>query len=487
MGVVYRGEHKETGEAVAIKTVRAPSADLLSSIRREIQALSRVRHPSIVRILGEGVSDGLPWYVMPLLQGRTLRQHILTLWAKSGVDCFRSTINKDRTTVPAGDVNQGPQSIATPMSLATTSPLGPTLTLLRRLCAPLAFLHGEGLVHRDLKPENIFLQDDGRPVLVDLGIAARFGGAEGREELDIERIAGTPAYMAPEQFRGELVDARADLYALGCILYECVTGQPPFLGEVVSLRYQHLYDKPRPPSLLVPNLPAELDRLILQLLEKRPQDRLGHAADVAAALIAVGADAEPEVGARARAYLYRPELTGRADELSRLVNAVDRVSRHRHGSLVLIRGESGVGKTRLAMEMAQIATQRGLTVLTGRCMALAAGETSIKAGVMEPPLHPLRPVLLAAADRAQERGRPEVERLFGSRGTVLAAYEPTLLDLPGQREQPPPTLFRRQSGPSPSRRRLSWCSTISSGSTSYRSAYWRRSPRTAPRIAAYCS
>lgn len=406
MGVVYRGRHIQTGEAVALKTVRVAEAASLASIRREIHSLSRLRHPRIVRIVAHGISSGLPWYAMDLLQGATLRDTIRDLWAQPH---------------PAGE----------PPSLLRV------LTLLRRLCAPLAFLHGMGLVHRDLKPENVFITSAGDiPVLVDLGIVGRFGGAKGREELEAGgKVEGSSRYMAPEQILGELVDARADLYALGCILYECVTGRLPFTPrpDATALE-QHLHEPPLPPSSHVEGLSRELDHLVIKLLEKRPQNRLGYADDVAATLEALGAGPDPESGPRAPPYLYRPELTGRGDALSVLEAAVHEVEGPRRGGFILIEGESGVGKTRLVLEMARIAARRRVEVITGQCATLGLGE----AGIAAAPLDPIRPLLLAVTDRCRQGGAAEADRWIGPRGKVLAPYEPTLLDLPGQRDQPDP-------------------------------------------------
>ncbi|WP_245682693.1 serine/threonine-protein kinase [Archangium gephyra] len=386
MGVVYRGEHPDTGEAVALKTVRVASGAVLASIRREIHALRRLNHPGVVRIVDEGIWEGLPWYAMELLHGQTLRGF-----------------------------------------LDARAPLPMALTLLRRLCAPLAYLHGNGLVHRDLKPENVFVRPDGAPVLVDLGIAAQSGGA--REVLQVGgSTVGSEAYMAPEQIRGDFVDARADLYALGCILYEAVTGQPPFVASrsAGSVLHQHLRRAPRPPSQVVEGLPPELDALVLRLLAKRPQERLGYAEDVAAALAALGAEAgEPGSTPRPSPYLYRPDFSGRGKPLERLGQALEEASRGR-GGCAFLGGESGVGKTRLAMELATEATHRRLAVVTGECVPLPL------------PLHPFRPLLLTVADRCREHGAPETERLLGPRAQVLAAYEPALARLPGQDAQPAP-------------------------------------------------
>ncbi|CAN97295.1 Protein kinase [Sorangium cellulosum So ce56] len=436
MGIVYRGEDAETGEAVAVKTVPVTGRSRLASIRREIHALRRVQHPGIVPVLDEGVSDGTPWYAMPLLGGSTLADRLRELRpgrADDGAGAGGAAVD-DATARMTSRPGEPARVVVSPSWGALAPRLGPLLTLIRRVCAPLAFLHGEGLVHRDLKPSNILLQEDERPVLIDFGIAAHSGGVGGRDELDVEPSYGTEPYCAPEQMRGHLVDARADLYALGCILYECATGRPPFMGT--DIRAQHVYATPLPPSLLVPGLPAEIERLILRLLEKRPRDRVGHAIDVAAALVAAGAEAEPESGPRPRAYLYRPALEGRSKEASKLAQAVKDVAQHRLGGFVFIRGESGVGKTRLVKEVSQSAAylyeELNLLVLPGRC-ASGGGAAS--------PLDPLRPVLTEVAYRARQGGSAEADRLLGSRGGVLAAYESSLLGLPGQeRQRPPPTL-----------------------------------------------
>lgn len=394
MGVVYRAEHRETGESVALKTVRRVSGSELASLRREIHALRRLQHPGVVRIVAEGVGDGLPWYAMELLRGQTLR----------GV-------------------------------LETPRPLALTLGLLRRLCAPLAFLHGNGLVHRDLKPENVFIRPDGQPVLVDFGIAARSGGA--REVLEVGgSVVGSEAYMAPEQIRGDFVDARADLYALGCILYEALTGQPPFVASrsAGGVPHQHLRRAPVPPSRVVEGLPPELDALVLRLLAKRPQERPGYAEDVAAALAASGAGEDEPEAPRPSPYLYRPDLSGRGEVLGRLGQALEEAS-HGRGGCAFLGGESGVGKTRLAMELATEATYRRLAVVTGECVPLGVGGGS---DARAAPLHPFRPLLLAVADRCREHGAKETEQLLGARGKVLAAYEPGLAELPGHAAYPEP-------------------------------------------------
>ncbi|MFP2924691.1 serine/threonine-protein kinase PknK [Pyxidicoccus sp. 3LG] len=447
MGVVYRAEHREQAVPVALKTVRAPSEVLLASIRREIHALRRLSHPGIARILDEGLSHGLPFYVMELFEGGTLRRRLeASRWARGlevsvagATGTWLPTATDSTVTSPVAE----PRSIPAPPSerpRLDPSALHALLSLVRALCAPLAHLHGEGLVHRDLKPENIFLREDGRPVLVDLGIAASFSGAASREELAAEgRVMGSVAYMAPEQLQGELVDARADLYALGCILYECLVGRPPFIGSWAgSIVFQHLNEAPTPPSRHVEGVPEELERLVLRLLEKRPNDRLGYAEDVAEALDALGVEGDGGEGLpRPRSYLYRPGLEGRAGPLEELGGALEQLCRERRGQLILLEGESGVGKTRLALELALLATRRRVRVVTGQCTLWSL--TAPEQGRAAVPLHPFRPLLQLLADRCRERGSAEAERLLGSGGRWLALYEPALAELPWVKAQPEPS------------------------------------------------
>jgi serine/threonine protein kinase len=268
MGTVYRGIHVESDQSVAIKAVRLPSAVMLHSIRREIRALAQIRHPGIVRILDEGIDEGLPWYAMELLQGTTLRHFAADLrergsgpeavpptrrmqpspdfemaprwWTESlevvprpeEPSIFGDTAPAPASRVPQPDVDRSRPPLLSGRPPAAGGCLDQVLTLVRRICGPLAFLHGEGVVHRDLKPDNIFVRLDGTPVLVDFGLTTQFSGHVSRESFELAgTFEGTAAYMAPEQIRGEFVDARADLYALGCILYELVTGQKPFTGR----------------------------------------------------------------------------------------------------------------------------------------------------------------------------------------------------------------------------------------------------------------
>jgi tetratricopeptide (TPR) repeat protein len=482
-GVVYHAEHLGTGLEVALKTVALPRQELLEGIRREIHTLARIRHPGVVRILEEGLEHGVPWYAMELVEGLTLRQHCRALAsAEIETQQERSTpttlsmAGKEVGTEPQPGTQSRPSGDAVPEAPATepntgivsvtgllasremaAAPAGPRrvavqrverpalpepalraiLRAMRRLCATLAYVHGEGLVHRDLKPGNVLVRPDGAPVLVDFGLVTRFAGPLSREALEVgSGPIGTVPYMAPEQVLGELLDARADLYALGCMLYELISGRPPFVGRTPGeVLDQHLEAQPVSLLELHPELPETLDALVLRLLRKRPEERLGHADDVAAALERLGAeDGFAHEAPMPRAYLYRPRFTGRTEVLE-LLDGLVRQLNVQGGALVLLGGESGVGKTRLAVEAAKEAQSRGLCVLLGECQPVSALSG---AGAGGAPLQPLRKLLQHVADRCREQGPTETESLLGQRGPVLALYEPALGALPGQaaREAP---------------------------------------------------
>jgi tetratricopeptide (TPR) repeat protein len=444
MGVVYRARHAETEELVALKTVRVPEAVMLRGIRREIHALRRIHHPGVVRVLAEGVQDGLPWYAMELLEGHTLRRYIDGLWMRDPRS-VQETVTQV-VSVPEAPGASGPGSASSrpivppPLELrrpAAMERLHEVLTLSRRLCSTLAFLHGEGIVHRDLKPENVFVRPDGTPVLVDFGLASVFGGPLGRESLDVSgSMEGSFVYMAPEQIKGGLVDARADLYALGCMLHEMVVGQPPFPGSGWEVLRRHLRDQPYPLSQWVHGVPPELDALVLRMLAKAAHERIGYAADVGAVLAELGAEELPRPPARPpRPYLYRPEFVGRQKLLAEMEQRLA-LARDGNGGCLLIGGESGSGKTRVVMECTVSAGRTAFQVVTGGCLPLSGGGGGDP--VHGEPLHAFKPLLQAIADECRQKGLEETERLLGGRGRVLALYEPSLADLPGQDAWPEP-------------------------------------------------
>ena len=420
-GVVYEGRHATSGQAAAIKTLSAPDPASLWDMRREVQTLARIRHPGIVRILDEGLGDATPWYAMELLDGPTLRR-----WVPSRESTPAS--GGDWWTLRLRDLPEGsaPARAVSPISERSGEQGGDlsSLHLVAKLCRTLAYLHGEGLVHRDLKPENVVVRDDDWPVVVDFGLVEQFAGKESRDSLSSWSVGGTAAYLAPEQWRGTRVDARADLYSLGCILYELLTGRPPFVGATVwKVLEAHAEEEPTPPSRLVPDLPVALDDLVLSLLAKRPRDRVGHADDVAAALVELGVETSGDHLPPVRPYLYRSDLVGREQEREKLRGILQR-ARSGDGGLVLMEGESGVGKTRLTLELAAEAEGLETLVLAGECRSEFEGGQ---------PLAAFRRLLQAYGLLCRDPAAPEA--LTGN-ARVLEPYCPELRLVPGFEDLP---------------------------------------------------
>jgi serine/threonine protein kinase len=429
MGVVYRVVHEGDGRTAALKTVRGVETALLRGMRREIRALARLDHPSVVRILDVGLSDAVPWYAMELLEGCTLRE---LLAAGEGGESHAVTVTAEvapskETTGPVIAASRHPRSAPSP---ARRDEL---LRVFPPLCEALAFLHGEGVVHLDLKPDNVFLAQGGRVVLMDFGLATRSSAGQGRESLDFaNRGAGTALYISPEQLRGDPVDARADLYALGVMLHEVVAGRTPFEGShAAAVVFAHLQTAPAPLSDLAPDVPEPLVRLVLALLAKRADERPGYAADVGRSLSQVLHEPAAPRPRAPRPYLYRPAMVGRAAAVASLRASLERVERG-GTELVLVAGESGVGKTRLALEVARAAHGKGLSTHLGECPALAPGEV---AGAL---LAPFAEIFHQAADRCVELGAGETERLFGANLRVLLPHAPVLGSVPGIADAPEP-------------------------------------------------
>ncbi len=458
MGTVYRAKHPDHDRYVAVKTVRLARQRLRQRIRREIQALARIRHPGVVRIVDSGIDAEQPWYAMELIEGVTLNKFVpavasdvdppptkvlakrngstrrsKTLW---WTESLRESSGDSTMTGSAAPLLSPPDSAEAPFCAGPqfsstddeSASQARILSLVRRLCAPLAFLHGEGIVHRDIKPTNVLVVTGDRPMFVDFGLSSEFGGDESRESLAADHQAsGTALYMAPEQIRGEFVDARADLYSLGCVLYELLTGRPPFSARTTQeVLHAHLHARPTPPSAILSTISVELDDVVLRLLSKDARDRFGYAEDVSSALARIGAMADLDANApRPRMYLYRSGFAGRERTLRRMDGLLD--GSNDRGQFVAVGGESGVGKTRLVMELSRRATNRDIQVILGEGVQ---GQGR--------PLELLRQPLQAIADRCWELGPAFTKRILGPRGALLARYEPSISTLPGQGAHPAP-------------------------------------------------
>jgi serine/threonine-protein kinase len=244
MAVVYRARRADS-ETVALKVLFPPpeaSRELRLRFEREAHTAARLRHPAIVRILDAGQSDGYAYLAMPMIEGQTL------------ADRLRQ---------------------ADPLSEAEATEIA------WQMADALAYAHSQGVVHRDIKPSNILITRDGRAWLTDFGVA------QALDDPGLTRTGqtvGTPAYMSPEQASGDQpVDGRTDLYALGVVLYQMVTGRTPFQGPTPRILHAHLYEPPPPPSTIAPVSPA-MEAIIMRALAKEPSQRFQNGALMAQAL-----------------------------------------------------------------------------------------------------------------------------------------------------------------------------------------------------------
>ena len=250
MALVFGASDLRHDRAVAIKVLRPEIAEAVGAERflREIQVTAQLQHPHILPLFDSGAIGPLLYYVMPLVPGETLRQRL----------------NRERQL-----------------------PVDETVALLRALAGALEYAHRKGVLHRDIKPENILLQD-GQPLLADFGISLGVGAGTPGRLTSTGLSIGTPSYMSPEQVSGErLLDARSDQYALACVGYECLVGEPPFTGPTLqALVAAALTETPRSIVTRRPTVPAPLAAAIHRALERLPSDRFSSMASFANALTA---------------------------------------------------------------------------------------------------------------------------------------------------------------------------------------------------------
>lgn len=247
MGIVYRAHDTDLHRHVALKVLLphlvSDSEQSLERFRREAVTVANLKHPHIVTVHDVGTNAGYHYIVMELLQGRTLRQEIQNLGAL---------------------------------------PLPQATHITQQLAAALDYAHQQGVIHRDIKASNIILGEKGDVTLTDFGLAKL------RQAASITRVGftlGTLKYMAPEQISSDTIDHRIDIYALGVVTYEMLSGTLPYVGETPQELLQGiLFTPPVPVTQVNPNLPTEIERILTRALAKEPQDRFGTAGEMAVAM-----------------------------------------------------------------------------------------------------------------------------------------------------------------------------------------------------------
>jgi serine/threonine protein kinase len=369
MGVVYEAFDETNAVPVALKLLPVVSPDMLLRFKREFRAVADVRHPNLVR-LGDLVSEGSQWFfTMELVQGIDLMSYV------RGVEPL------NRTSMAAALASDAPTPIVMPGEAtrrydpASGFPLGaPTgagtgahyredrlRPALAQLARALVALHAAGAVHRDVKPSNVLVTPEGRAVLLDFGLVSA---------ASIETTqsgAGTPEYMAPEQVAMQPVNAAADWYAFGVILFELLSGRLPFEGLPHEILYRKQHGHPPRVAALAPGVPHDLAALCDRLLEANPEGRASGTEVLAALAPAPAGRAVDPPSPRDETVRF----VGRESELDVLEAALGAVRVGGDARVLIVRGESGVGKSALVRAFLETRLERDEhappILLTGRC------------------------------------------------------------------------------------------------------------------------
>jgi serine/threonine-protein kinase len=287
MSEVHLARDTRLHRDVAVKVLRADLArdpSFYLRFRREAQNAAALNHPAIVAVYDTGEAETtngpLPYIVMEYVDGVTLRDIV-----------------------------------------HTDGPIPPrrAIEIIADACQALNFSHQHGIIHRDVKPANIMISKAGAVKVMDFGIARALADT-GHSVTQTAAVIGTAQYLSPEQARGEPVDARSDVYSLGCVLYEILTGEPPFIGDSpVSVAYQHVREDPVPPSQKHPGISPELDAVVLKALAKNPDNRYQTAAEMRTDLVRVRNGETPEApkvlsAAERTSFLNAPSAPSRDDD-----------------------------------------------------------------------------------------------------------------------------------------------------------------------------
>src|SRR5258705_13717140 len=255
MATVYPARGLKHRRFVALKVLSPALAASLGADRflREIELAARLQHPHIVTVFDSGDAGGILWYTMPYVEGETLRARL----AREG-----------------------------------QLPLDVALRIAIEAARALEFAHQHGVLHRDVKPENLLLTTDGSTMVADFGIARPWGEMSKLTQSGV--VVGTPAYMSPEQAAGErALDARTDVYALGCVLYEMLAGEMPYSGPNAQAALATRLSEPAPSLRTTRGLPVTIERTVARALARTPADRYASAAEFSRALQSVDAPARP--------------------------------------------------------------------------------------------------------------------------------------------------------------------------------------------------
>jgi len=324
MASVIRVRDSRSGDELAMKLLLplTRSEEARSRFRREFRSLSRLNHPNILSVYEWGIRGDRPWFTMDLIDGHTLTDEAKRLRLLAPSERFKQIEN-----------------------------------ILAQLTYALAYIHDRGIIHRDITPGNIMVREDGSITLMDFGVVKDLGA----DLTAAGELVGTVAYISPEQIRGETLDARADLYSMGTVLYLLLTGKKPFHAHSLQgYLEKHLHQTPKRPQEIDPLIPTHLDGICMRLMQKDPNNRYASAAHL---LHLIGGPTVEEE----KINHWPSETVGRTKHKALLREAMDNLSNSGAGAAFAFTGTSGLGKTRMLDLSELYAKHRGIAVGRGKC------------------------------------------------------------------------------------------------------------------------
>jgi serine/threonine protein kinase len=353
-GVVYEAYDREREATIALKTLRPGNRDSLYRLKREFRALADISHRNLVT-LHELLADGDRWFItMELVQGVHFLQYVRAQPAAAFVSALQPS-TKSETSMEASRP-EPPRGLGSPRLFDD----GRLRESLRQAASGILALHEAGRLHRDIKPSNVLVTGQGRVVLLDFGLVTDFEPFGAERSLS---LVGTPTYMAPEAASREPISEASDWYSLGVMLYESLTGRPPFGGSFTEMAWAKSRGDPPSARSIRDDVPEDLDVLSADLLRRDGKAR-PTGGDI---LRRLGVELAPSAQTSERSLSLRPApFIGRQTELTALCDAFER-SRRGHAVRVYVSGTSGIGKSALVRRFLEDARADGAVVLAGRC------------------------------------------------------------------------------------------------------------------------
>ena len=401
-GRVYRAFDPERNRVVALKVlnVSEPDDDTISKIRfrREFQAASQLNHPHLVKVYDTGTYEDREYFTMEFIEGEDLDHHLSSY--DTQVDGSPDLNHPDRLTH--------------------------FLDLLIQTADALSYLHGFMYVHRDLKPANVLIRRDSTVKVTDFGLMKQQGSSQ---MTRTGAILGTVEYMSPEQTVTTRVDARSDLYSFGVIAFKIFTGSLPFSGSLMRQLVARTREEAPDPRVYNPKLDTRICHFIMKLLKRRPEDRLASAREVWDELIRIR---ESMAGQHSTStsvtqaveplsiLVNDPACIGRDSAISEIRRLIEILRHGSKGSLILVHGDAGIGKTRLIDEIRTLATFHSITFQRGTCRSL----TEDALGPWIEMFRGFSGILASYRSDECSKLNDQVERILESAGRSVGATDP---------------------------------------------------------------